>query len=150
MHRLLALLGLFSLSGLLASAAVVVNADPYSNIALQAYDPVAFFTDSRPVKGSPFIAAEHAGHTYLFASEEHKAEFERRPEKYLPAYGGYCAFGVSIGKFFPVEIDTWEIIDGRLVLQFSQDIKRMFAEDKAANLRKADTNWPRLVARETK
>lgn len=149
MNHLLALLGLGALLAVLAPAATLVNADSHSTIALQAYDPVAFFTDHRPVKGSPFISAEHEGHTYLFASEEHKAEFLRQPDRYLPAYGGYCAFGVSIGKLFPVEIDTWEIIDGRLTLQFSQDIKRMFAEDKAGNLRKAEANWPKLVARET-
>lgn len=150
MNNLLLLLGLASTLGVVSAAATVVNADRHSNIALQAYDPVAFFTDHQPVKGSPFISAEHAGYTYLFASEEHKAEFLRRPDKYLPAYGGYCAFGVSIGKFFPVEIDTWEIIDGRLVLQFSQDIKKTFAEDKAANLRKAEANWPKLVQQESK
>ncbi len=152
MIRLVSFLSLFSLTALLAHARVaeVVNADPHSHIALQAYDPVAFFTDGEPAKGSPFISAEHHGYTYLFASEEHKAAFERQPDKYLPAYGGFCAFGVSIGKFFPVEIDTWEIIDGRLVLQFSQDIKRMFAEDKAANLRKAEANWPQLVKKESR
>lgn len=150
MNNIPILLGLFSLLGVISSAATIVNADSHSNIALQAYDPVAFFTDHKPVKGSPFISAGHAGHTYLFASEEHKAEFLRQPDKYLPAYGGYCAFGVSIGKLFPVEIDTWEIIDGRLTLQFSQDIKKMFAEDKAGNLRKAEANWPKLVAQETK
>ena len=150
MNNIPALVGLFSLLGVISSAATIVNADSHSNIALQAYDPVAFFTDHKPVKGSPFIPAEHAGNTYLFASEEHKAEFLRQPDKYLPAYGGYCTFGVSIGKLLPVEIDTWEIIDGRLVLQFSQEIKKMFAEDKAGNLRKAAANWPKLVAQETK
>lgn len=150
MNRLIFLLAIMLLGASFASAAGVVNADSHSNVALQAYDPVAFFTAGMPVKGSPFISAVHDGHTYLFASEEHKAEFKGNPEKYLPVYGGYCAFGVSIGKFFPVEIDTWEIIDGRLVLQFSRDIKKTFAEDKAANLRKANANWPELVKMETK
>lgn len=128
-----------------ASAAELVNADAHAKIALQAYDPVAFFTDSRATKGSPFIAATHQGYTYLFATEAHREEFQKNPDKYLPAYGGYCAFGVSIGKLFPVEMDTWEIVDGRLVLQFNQEIRKKFAEDKPANLRKAEANWPKLV-----
>jgi hypothetical protein len=81
----------------------------------------------------------------MFASEEHKATFTKDPEKYLPAYGGYCAYGVSINKLFPVEIDIWKIADGRLFLQYNQDVKRTFAQDKAANFKKADANWPKLV-----
>lgn len=148
MKRLFSFIALLLLAGSFASAAEVVNADSRSKIALQAYDPVAFFTDGKPMKGSPFISATHKEHTYLFASEEHKAEFQRHPDKYLPAYGGYCAYGVSIGKLFPVEIDTWEIVDGRLVLQFSQDIKKAFATDKMGNLKKAEANWPKFVEME--
>ena len=62
----------------------------------------------------------------------------------MPAFGGYCAFGVSIGVLFPVEIDTWEIIDGRLVLQYTNEVKQMFEENKAENLRKANENWARM------
>jgi YHS domain-containing protein len=127
-----------------ASAGELVNADSHAKIALQGYDPVAFFTDGQPTKGSPLVSATHQGYSYLFASEAHKAEFEKHPEKYLPAYGGYCAFGVSKGKLFPVEIDTWEIVGGRLVLQYNQDVKKKFAADKEANLRKAEANWPKL------
>jgi YHS domain-containing protein len=129
----------------LAFAGDLVNADVNSKIALHGYDPVAFFTISKATKGNPGIAAEYHGYRYIFASEENKAIFERQPEKYLPAYGGYCAYGVSIGQFFPVEIDTWEIVDGRLILQFSDDIKHEFAKNKTANFRKAEANWPKLV-----
>ena len=138
------LLTFLFLSVAIASAAELVNADSHAKIALQGYDPVAFFTDGHPTKGSPTISATHQGYNYLFASGAHKAEFERHPGKYVPAYGGYCAFGVSKGKLFPVEIDTWEIVDGRLVLQFNQDVKKKFAADKEANFRKAEANWPKL------
>lgn len=62
----------------------------------------------------------------------------------MPAYGGYCAYGVAIDVLFPIEIDTWEIIDGRLVLQFGQEVKQKFGEDAEENIRKANENWPRL------
>jgi YHS domain-containing protein len=128
----------FSLAGEL------VNADANAKAALQAYDPVGFFTDHKPVKGNPTITVEHAGYTYYFASEEHKADFLKDPDKYLPAYGGYCAYGVSIGKLFPVEIDTWEIVNGRLVLQYSKDVKALFKRDSNKNFQEADANWPKL------
>lgn len=122
----------------------VINTDPHGKIALQAYDPVAFHTAGKAIKGNPAILAECCGYKFAFASEENKAAFEEQSEKYLPAYGGYCAFGISIGVLFPVEIDTWEIIDGRLVLQYTQEVKQMFEEDKAENLRNANENWAKM------
>lgn len=150
MKRILTILACLALATTITFGAELVNADSHAKIALQAYDPVAFFTDSKATKGSPFISAAHKGYTYFFASEEHKATFEKTPEKYLPAYGGYCAFGLSIGKLFPVEIDTWEIVDSRLVLQYNQDIKKKFSEDKAANFKKAEMNWKAMVMNEGK
>ena len=122
----------------------VINADPYGKIALQGYDPVAFHTVGKAIKANPAISTEYLGYKYLFSSEANKAAFKEEPEKYLPAYGGYCAYGVSLGVLFPVEIDTWEITDGRLVLQYSQDIKQKFCEDKDENIRKANDNWSKI------
>ena len=68
----------------------------------------------------------------------------------LSAYGGYCAYGLSVGALFPVEIDTWEIIDGRLILQYSKDIVKLFRKDTSGNFAKAEANWPKLVAEHTK
>ncbi|APG24528.1 YHS domain-containing (seleno)protein [Syntrophotalea acetylenica] len=122
----------------------ILNADPHGKIALQGYDPVAFHTAGKAVKGNPAILAENSGYKFAFSSEENRTAFEKQPEKYMPAFGGYCAFGVSIGVLFPVEIDTWEIIDGRLVLQYTNEVKQMFEENKAENLRKANENWARM------
>ncbi|MDB4324812.1 YHS domain protein [bacterium] len=124
----------------------IINADPHGRITLQGYDPVAFHVDGKAMKGDPSIAAEYLEYRYLFSSDANKAMFEKQPEIYLPAYGGYCAYGVSIDVLAPVEIDTWEIIDGRVVLQFSQGAKQKFAERAAENIRKADDNWSRLEA----
>jgi len=92
----------------------------------------------------------YRGYKYLFSNEANKATFVKEAERYLPAYGGYCAYGVSFGVFFPVEIDTWEIIDGRLVLQFSLDIKQMFEEDKEENVLKANDNWSIIEGAESR
>jgi YHS domain-containing protein len=124
----------------------ILNADPFGKIALQGYDPVAFHVQGKAVKGDPYIAAEALGYKFLFASEEDKAAFLKDPQKYLPAYGGYCAFGVTLGVFFPVEIGTWEMYEGRLVLQYNEAIKAKFAEDKTANHRKAAAKWREMEA----
>ncbi len=124
----------------------VINADPHSKIALQAYDPVAFHTLGKAVKANPMISADYRGYKYLFSSEANKAMFEEQAEKYLPAYGGYCAYGVALGLCVPVEIDTWEIFDGRLVLQYSLEFKQKFGEDKDENFRKANDNWSTIEA----
>ncbi len=124
----------------------ILNADPIGKIAIQGYDPVAFHAAKKPAKGDPYIFAEAAGYKFLFASEENKAAFQKDPDKYVPAFGGYCAFGVGLGVFFPVEIETWDMVDGRVFFQFSQAIKDLFDEDRAANLAKAKENWAKVEA----
>ena len=125
----------------------IINADFHSRIALEGYDPVAFHSSNRAIKGNPGISAEYYGYKYLFSSEANKAKFEKEAEKYLPSYGGYCAYGAALGILFPVDIDTWEIIDDRLVLQFSHDVKQKFAEQKDENIRKANDNWIEIEER---
>lgn len=120
---------------------IIINADPYGKIALQGYDPVAFHAQSEAVKGDPAIVADYEGYKFLFSSEKMKATFTDNPQKYIPAFGGYCGFGVSLGVLFPVEIDTWEIVDGTLLLQYTNAIKAKFVEQKDENLRKARQNW---------
>src|SRR6201997_404510 len=116
-----------------------------SGVALQGYDPVAFFTDSQPVKGDQHFQAQYHGATYYFASAEHKATFEREPAKYEPQFGGFCAYGASRGKAAPVKIEAWQIVNGRLLMQYDLDVKGKFNTDPQGNLSKADKNWPGLV-----
>ena len=132
-----------------ASAAPVQNLDR-SGLALQGYDPVAFFTDGKPVKGLPAHTATVDGATYRFASAEHKASFEKETVKYAPQFGGYCAFGVSKGKLVEVDVDAFQIVDGRLLLQYSKGIREKFNKDTKANLALADEKWPALVKENTK
>ena len=138
---------------LLSAAALagdLVNVSGASKAALSGFDPVAFFTDSKPVNGSPFIAAEHQGATYFFVSEEHKKLFTNNPDKYAPQFGGFCAFGVALDKLFPVDISTWQIRDGKLYLNLNADILKKFNENFNGNIAKADKNWPGLVSKNTK
>jgi YHS domain-containing protein len=134
---------LFSATLLVAGGPV--NVSGASRIALDGYDPVAFFTDSKPVHGSPTITAEHRGAIYLFASEAHRKAFAAAPEKYLPQYGGFCAYGASLGALFPVDISTWQIRDGKLYLNLNPEILAAFNQDFAGSVRKADAAWPGLA-----
>ena len=116
-----------------------------NGIALQGYDPVAFFTDNRPVKGAQQFQSQYDGATYYFASAEHKTAFEKEPAKYEPQFGGFCAYGASKGKTFPIKIEAWQIVNGRLLMQYDLDVKGKFNADPQGNLGKADQNWPDLV-----
>ena len=133
-----------------SSAAALVNVSGASNVAISGYDPVAFFTDAKPVNGSPFIKADHEGATYFFATEAHKTLFVANPVKYAPQYGGYCAFGVGLDALFPVDISTWQVRNGKLYLNLNPDILEKFNADFDGNVAKAEKNWPGLVAKSGK
>jgi YHS domain-containing protein len=124
----------------------LVNIDP-AGVALEGHDPVSYFTDSQPTKGDPSLASRHRGATYHFTSVEHKARFEADPDRYVPQFGGFCGYAASINKVSPVNVRIYQIIDGRLVLQHTPEAYRLFNQDPAGNLVKADHNWPYLVAR---
>jgi YHS domain-containing protein len=128
---------------------ILVNVND-KGVALQGYDPVSFFSNGHPAKGDPTLSVRHDGATYWFATAENKATFEAAPERYVPAFGGYCAYGASNGYTAPVEIDTWQIVAGRLLLNYNKSIRKKFDADRAAYLRKADANWPGIVEKEGK
>lgn len=125
---------------------VLVNRSK-EGVALQGYDPVAYFTDGKPVKGIAKYSVRHHGATYYFASDEHRQMFLAEPAKYEPQFGGYCGYAASINKLSPISPEYWEIIDGRLVLQHNQKAWDLWHKDVPGNLMKADANWPGLVAR---
>jgi YHS domain-containing protein len=125
-------------------AGELVNVDQ-NGVALQGYDPVVYFTEGRPAKGTQELAASYNGATYYFASAEHKAQFEKEPGKYAPLFGGYCAFAVSRGATAPISVDAFEIIHGQLVLQKNKDILKRWQEDSEGNFQKAEVNWPQIV-----
>jgi len=121
-----------------------------SGVAIQGYDPVAFFTDNKPVKGDSKYISKRDGAIYLFASKEHKDMFTADPAKYEPVFGGYCAYGVSRNKLVEIDVNAFQIVDGRLLLQYSKGVRDDFNKDQAGNLAKASANWPGLVQKRGK
>ena len=126
----------------LAGAAVAgpVNVDA-NGLALEGHDPVAYFTEGKPVKGKASISAKHDGATYHFASAENQAVFAAMPDKYAPQYGGFCAYGLAKGSKAPVEVDKFKVVDGKLYLNFNGDIQSRWNKDIAGYISKADENW---------
>jgi YHS domain-containing protein len=127
----------------LGMAAEVVNVDQ-QGLALQGYDPVAYFTDKKPVKGDPNLTANYKGATYQFASTEHKKAFESNPAKYEPQFGGFCGYAASINKLAPIQVEYFQVLHGRLVLQHNEKAWKLWHQDVEGNLKKADANWPAL------
>lgn len=114
-------------------------------VAVGGYDPVAYFTEKKPVKGNPAIALEHEGAKYFFASEEHRELFKKEPNKYLPQYGGYCAWAVSQGSTAKIDPTAWTVHDGRLFLNYNKSVKGSWDKNLAQHIAKADANWPKIV-----
>jgi YHS domain-containing protein len=131
------------------SSKTLVNVDN-TGVAIQGYDPVAFFTDHQPVKGSSKFPQKRGDALYYFASKEHWDMFKADPAKYEPEFGGYCAYGVSRNKLVEIDVDAFQIVNGKLLLQYSKGIRDDFNQDTQGNLAKANANWTGLVAKEGK
>lgn len=132
-----------------ADAKELLNLDR-KGVAVQGYDVVALLEGGKPVKGIAAIASTHRGATYYFATAAHKAAFDANPAKFEPQFGGYCAYGVSRGKLVEIDIEASQVVDGRLLLQYSKGVRNDFNKDAAGNLKKADANWPALLEKKGK
>ena len=137
-------LGAASLAVLLAlpamSFAGPVNVE--DGIAIKGYDPVAYFTDNKPVKGVPAFKADYQGATYEFASEAHRALFVGAPAKYAPQFGGFCAYGTSQGHKADIDPTAFSIVDGKLYLNYDPKVQAIWKRDIPGYIHKAEEAWP--------
>ena len=115
-----------------------------SNPALGGYCPVCYFTADQAVEGSSEYQATYEVKTYYFNSAESVATFNADPEKYLPAYDGWCAYGVAVGAKVPVDPRVFSVVDGRLYLNKNRWVGRSFDKDQEGYIEKANENWPEL------
>jgi YHS domain-containing protein len=109
--------------------------------AIHGYDPVAYFTDGKPVKGDSTITYTYEGANWLFATAQNRDAFKADPVRYAPQYGGYCAFGTSRGYKAPTEPDAWTIVDNKLYLNYNTKVRTDWDKDKPGYIQKADKNW---------
>lgn len=116
----------------------------HSNVGAGGYDVVAYHTEKTAKRGTGWHVASHDGTTYLFSSKKNRKLFTKNPENYLPEYGGYCAYGLAVGKKFYADPTVWKVVDGRLFLNLDTKIQKKFESDLSGNIQKADNNWPNL------
>ena len=127
-----------------AQAEPAVYTGRFSNTALQGYDPVAYFTDGQPVKGSKEFSTEYKGATFQFASAVNRDAFLADPAAYAPQYGGYCAWAMADGKYAKGDAKYWKIVDGKLYLNYNAGIQKKWNADIPGFIEKADTQWQDL------
>lgn len=121
-----------------------INVDE-NGVILKGYDAVAFHTDMKPMKGSMSFTATHDGAIYAFASAANRDTFKANPAKYAPAYGGYCAMGVAVGKKLDGDPAAFTVDNGKLYLNVNKNVMGMWAKDIAGNNKKADMNWSKVA-----
>ena len=136
-------------AGLAALPAAAADKDPVfatrGNLAIRGYDPVAYFTEGKAVKGDKDFTLGWQGADWRFASDENRTLFAADPEKYAPQYGGYCAWAVSRNYTASTDPDAFTIVGDKLYLNYSRRVMRQWLEDRDANIESADGNWPAVL-----
>ena len=140
-----------TISTTILAAVILVNAHAQrsqvyiaNGKAIKGYDPVAFFTESKPVMGQDSLTLQWNGAAWYFADRKNLESFRSAPERYAPQYGGYCAYGTAQGHKAPTEADTWTVLDGKLYFNYNQKVKEMWSKDRPGMIKKADKNWPMI------
>lgn len=130
----------------LAAAAVAAAASPISGAdhgpAIGGYDPVAYFTDGKPEKGSEAFTAEWQGANWRFTSAEHRDLFQKMPERYAPQYGGYCAYAAAHDSVAKGDGAQWKIVDDKLYLNNNWFAQKLWQLDVPGHIVDSEKNWP--------
>ena len=152
MNRRFAVLGIGAFVGLqlagalpLLAAQSKVYINSVTGIAINGYDPVAYFIEGRPVEGSDKYSTSWNGATWHFSSAANKIKFAAMPEKFAPQYGGYCAFAVSYGSTATTVPEAWSVVDGKLYLNNSLGVRSRWNTDQSGYISKANQNWPKVL-----
>ena len=138
-------------SFLILATSLISNAQPSAIFfteegAIRGYDPVAYFKSADAVKGKKEFSYNYENATWYFSSQENLEIFKANPEKYLPQYGGYCAYGTSDGDGHkaPTQPDAWTVINGKLYFNYNKKVQTLWLKDTTELIRKADVNWPKI------
>lgn len=144
-----ALATLIAIAALTAFPAAATAEDPVfttrGNLAIRGYDPVAYFTEGKAVKGDKDFTLGWQGADWRFASAGNRDAFSEDPEKYAPQYGGYCAWAVSRNYTAPTDPDAFTLVNGKLYLNYNKRVMRQWLEDRDRNIEQADENWPAVL-----
>ena len=139
-----------SLLFFISLAAVAQKSEVFSpsDGAIHGYDPVAYFKESKPVKGDKKYSLSWNSATWYFASQQNLDAFKADPGKYAPQYGGYCAYGLANGHKATTEPDAWLISDGKLYLNYDKDVQVKWQKKQTEYIQTADKIWPEIKDKE--
>ena len=135
---------------MLLTASIGYAADPintgfFGNTAIKGYDPVAYFTESKAVKGDSDFEYEWMDADWRFSSQKNLDLFKTNPEKYAPQYGGYCAYAVSQNDTAGIDPDQFTVLNGKLYLNYNKSINTKWSKDRDQYIVDADKHWPGLA-----
>lgn len=119
--------------------------DRQTGTAIKGYDPVAYFSDNKPVKGKEEFSVDWSGAKWLFVSKANADLFKANPEKYAPQYGGYCAYGVAVDNLVSIEPDKFTIINGKLYLNYDADVQSTWRKSPEKYIADADKKFNILL-----
>ena len=115
-----------------------------NGLAIDGHDPVAYFTEQKPVKGSPEFRSDYQGSTFQFASAAHRDTFAANPEQFVPQFGGYCAYGMARGYKAKIDPAAFTVVSHKLYLNYSEAVRSRWLADVPGYIQKADVNWPEV------
>lgn len=133
--------------GVAAAKTAPVYTGTFSNLALSGYDPVAYFTQGKPVKGSAQFTTSWNGADWQFASAADLAAFKANPAKYAPQYGGYCAWAVSQGYTASGDPEVWKVVGDKLYVNYNAEVGAKWSKNIPGFIAAANANWPKIVAK---
>lgn len=138
------LLPRLSLGALAVSASLNAFAGEFNEsdgVAIQGFDAVAYVVDHAATQGVADYTSTYKGSVFRFKSAANRDAFNADPQKYAPQYNGYCAYGVSRGYKAGTSPNAFSVVDGKLYLNFNEEVKTMWAKDAPGYIVKADTQW---------
>ncbi len=121
-----------------AFATINVDSD---NVAIHGYDTVAYFTEGKPMQGKDEFEQVWEDARWQFASATNRELFKANPERYAPQFGGYCAGGLAAGEYANGDPEVWTIVDGKLYLNKSDDLRTFWRKGAPAHIEMANYNW---------
>lgn len=146
------LLALTCTAGLVGAGAAAAQQSPvytgwFGKVAVGGYDPVAYFTQGKPVKGEARFAHKWNGAEFRFASAANRDAFRADPARYAPQYGGYCAWAVANGYTASGDPRVWKVVGGKLYLNYNAEVGRTWSRDIPGNIAKGNRNWPSVLGK---
>ena len=135
---------ILSLLSTIGFAGGKINTSQFSGLAIHGYDPVAYFEQGKAVPGNRGLTYTWQGTIFAFASESNRDLFSHSPQKFIPQFGGYCAYAAANDAISDADPTAWQIVEGKLYLNYDNRVQRTWAGELKKNLKLANDNWPRL------